>query len=614
MDGNPRESRRPGPRRRTPRIRGVLPALVLAASLAAPSDPKPLAIGSPVPHFTFTDTRWLERELADFGERDAYAIVFTSLDCPVANRVVPRVAELERAYRAKGVQFLAIDVGADDPLVEVAARALAHGVEFPVARDFSGDALRALTPERTPEIVVLDAGKTLRYRGRFDASERVGGTAPERGAGDAVRADLREALDDVLARRDVRVPTTIVDGCRVTPHVAIEAGPKPPTWSDGAGALIVRHCGACHVQGGSAPFALGTWSETRSHAAMIDEVVAQRRMPPWYASREHGAFANARGLDDDERALIARWIAGGAREGDPARAPAPPPPIADGWRIGEPDLVLRAPSAQEIPATGRVPYRYVILPHVFARDTWVSSVEIRPGNARVVHHANLGYWRIGSSWDQSSFVTGHVPGGDPMQLDAGVALRIPAGSILGLQIHYVATGSAETDRTSVGLRFPRDVVQQALRHHQIATTRFEIPPEAPAHLVRASRTFDVDAVGIGMFVHMHVRGRDMDFVAHRPDGSAETLLLVPNYSFDWQTAYVWPKGAMEFAKGTRVECRAHYDNSRFNPFNPDPTRAVKFGQETTDEMMYGFLFYVARDERLGLRIDASNGSVIAGAR
>lgn len=591
-------------------MRSVLPALILAV-LGTPATALDLEIGAPAPHFTFTDTRWLERDLGDFGPRAAYVIVFTTLACPVANRVMPRVGELEREYRSRNVQFLAIDVGADDSLIEVAARAVAQGLEFPVARDFAGEVLRALSPERTPEILVLDGQKTLRYRGRFDASERVTGTS-DAGTSDAgARADLREAIDDVLAARDVRVARTTVDGCLITPFAPIEVGPNPPTWSGGVGALVVEHCGACHVAGGSAPFALGTHREARAHAAMIAEVVEQRRMPPWFASSAHGTFSNARVLDDAQRTAILRWCAAGAPGGDPARAPTPPPPLADGWRIGEPDLVITAPSDQSIPATGRVPYRYVILPHIFLRDTWVQSVEIRPGNARVVHHANLGYWKIGSDWSASNFVTGHVPGGDPMVLDAGVALCIPAGSILGLQIHYVPTGTEATDRTSVGFRFPRELVQQRARHHQIANSRFEIPPEAPAHLVKASRKFDVDAVGIGMFVHMHLRGRDMDFVAHMPDGRAETLLLVPNYSFDWQTAYVWPKGAREFPAGTRVECRAHFDNSRFNPFNPDPLRAVKFGQETTDEMMYGFLFYVARDERLELRIDPKDGRVLA---
>ncbi len=585
---------------------------LVALSGGDPAEAAPaLELGAPAPRFTFVDTRWLERDLDDFGSRAAYVIVFTTLACPVANRTMPRVAELERAYRERGVQFLAIDVGAGDPLVEVAARAVEQGLEFPVARDFSGAALRALAPERTPEVVVLDRDRILRYRGRFDARERVSGTSP----GD-VRADLREALEDVLAGREVRVARTTVDGCRITPAAPVEPGDDPPDWAEHVAPIVHARCGACHVSGGAAPFALGTHAEARAHAAMMAEVVEQGRMPPWYASRGHGDFENARTLTDHERETILRWIAAGTPAGDLSRAPAPPAPLpADAaWRIGEPDLVLTALTAEAIPASGRVPYRYVVLPHVFLRDTWVQAVEIRPGNPRVVHHANLGFWKFGSDWKSSNFVTGHVPGGDPVDLDPGVALQIPAGAVLGLQIHYVPTGRPETDRMSVGLRFPREAVQQRLHHHQIANTRFEIPPLAPAHPVRASRRFDKDAVGIGMFVHMHLRGRDMRFVARYPDGTDETLLLVPNYSFDWQMAYRWHKGARQFPAGTRVECLAHFDNSRFNPFNPDPERAVRFGQETEDEMMYGFLFYVERDERLGLEIDASSGHVAARAR
>jgi len=268
-------------------------------------------------------------------------------------------------------------------------------------------------------------------------------------------------------------------------------------------------------------------------------------------------------------------------------------------------------SSIELPARGIVPYKYIVLPQLFTSDTWVEAVEIRPTNKKVLHHANLGFYQFGGDVKSANFITGEVPGGDPMDLGPGTAVKIPAGSVLGLQIHYVPTGEATEDRISVGLRFPREVVKRQLRHHEIADHRFEIPPGAPAYPVTATRTFDVDAVGIGMYVHMHLRGRDMRFDAHYPGGKSETLLLVPNYSFDWQMAYRWKPGAQVFPKGSSVECLAHFDNSRFNPWNPDPSKTVTFGQETTDEMMYGFLFYVAQDEDLNLKIDPRTGQVAA---
>jgi len=595
----------------------VLCSLLLAAALQlAPlsnagdrgAAGEPLALGAPAPTFVFTDTRWLPRTLEDFGAASATVIVFTTLDCPVANRVLPAVGELERRYRARGVRFLALDVGARDTLVEVARRALDQGLEFPVGRDFDGSAVRALGATRTPEVLVFDGRRRLAYRGRVDAQARLTGTQPG-----AVRADLAEALEDVLAERAVRVPTTPVDGCRITPPATAAeragAGP-PPSWNEAVADVVFARCTPCHAAGGDAPFALETYEQARAQAAMLAEVVEQGRMPPWFAAPSETHWLDQRTLSPIERAALLAWAQGGTPLGDGPPLSAPPRP-PESWRIGEPDLVLAMPQEVELPASGTIPYRYVVLPHVFAHDTWVEAVEIRPANRRAVHHANLAWVQLDKPFRTENFVTGHVPGGAAMELGAGTALCLPAGALLGLQIHYVPTGRPERDRIAVGLRFPRGVVERRLRHKAITDTRFTIAPEAPAQRVEAAWTLDVDAEGVGLFAHMHLRGRDMRFEALGPDGVRRELLCVPNYSFDWQTAYAWPPGTERFAAGTRIEVRAHFDNSRFNPFNPDPGRAVTFGEDTTDEMMYGFFFYVARDERLGLAIDPRSGAVRA---
>jgi mono/diheme cytochrome c family protein len=564
----------------------------------------PLAIGAKVAAFTFTDTRWLPRSLDDFGERKAFVIVFTSLDCPVAQRVMPRMAEIEPAWRARGVQFLSVDVGPGDPLVEVAARAVEQNQPFPAARDFDGEVVRALRPQRTPEIVVLDGERKLRYRGRFDASERLGGNTSA-----AVRGDLEQALEDVLAGKAVARPTTPVDGCKITPEPD-EEHDEVPMFATDVAPILNEHCASCHSQNGSGPFDLTTFESASRHAAMIGEVVEQGRMPPWYASAKYGKFENERRLSDADRKVIAAWVLHGAPAGDLARAPKPPvlPMTASGWRIGEPDLVLTVATPTKVPATGTVPYQYVVLPYVFLHDTWIDGIEIRPQAKKVLHHANMAWYQIGGDFKSSNFITGQVPGGDPMDLRDGMAVLVPKGSVLGLQIHYVPNGEATEDRISVGLRFPRDVVHKRMRHFEVANRRFKIPPAEPAYPVKAKRTFDADAIGVGMFVHMHLRGRDMKYVARSPDGAEETLLLVPNYSFDWQMAYRWSKGERRFEKGTTVECLAHFDNSAFNAWNPDPQKTVTFGEETVDEMMYGFLFYVNADEDLNLRVDPKTGA------
>jgi hypothetical protein len=150
-------------------------------------------------------------------------------------------------------------------------------------------------------------------------------------------------------------------------------------------------------------------------------------------------------------------------------------------------------------------------------------------------------------------------------------------------------------------------VQKQLRHFQLTDHRFAIPPGAPAHKVSASRTLDRDIVGVGLFSHMHLRGKDMTFTARLPDDKTDTLLVVPNYSFSWQLAYRWEPGKKRFPKGTRLECVAHFDNSPFNVYNPDPKATVRHGLQTHQEMMYGFFFYTEADERLGLKVDPKTG-------
>lgn len=196
-----------------------------------------------------------------------------------------------------------------------------------------------------------------------------------------------------------------------------------------------------------------------------------------------------------------------------------------------------------------------------------------------------------------------------MIMEDGAAFKIPKGSLLGLEMHFVSTGKPETVKVKVGLRFPRKPVQRRVEILQITNTRFAIPPGASAHRVSAVRTLDADVVGIALAAHMHVRGKDMTFVATPPTGTPETLLTVANYNFGWQLPYRWAPGTKTLPKGTKLECVAHFDNSPFNPYNPDATATVKHGLQTQQEMMMGFFFYTRAGEKLGLDIDEKTGRI-----
>lgn len=553
----------------------------------------------------FTDLRWQSRRLRELGSSKATVLFFVSIECPLVQRYLPRIGELAKAYAERGVVFLVVNVGAGDEFVDAVGEVTLRAPAAVFARDFDLQLANACGVDRTGAAVVLDATGRMVYRGRVDDQYGYSGMRER-----ATSNELRDALEALLSGQPIAVAESAISGCKITPRVA-PAPAAVPSYAKDVAPILHRHCVACHRPGGEAPFALLDEAQAKKHAAMIGEVVDQGRMPVWYGSSLHGAFRNHRRMPAAERDTLLAWIQGGMPSGDAKDLPAPPELPTGTWRLGEPDLVISMKAPIRLPAEGTVPYQYVILPYSFKEDTWVEAIEIKPDNERVLHHCNLARVKFGEQFSQDGFITGYVPGGDPMVLDPGHAVRIPAGSVLALQAHYVTTGQNEVDKLRVGLRFPRVPVQKEVQVAIVADFRFAIPPGAMAHPVKAQRTLKQDALGIGMFVHMHLRGRDM-LVTAEQYGQKETLLLVPNYNFDWQQSYRWEFGKVRFARGTRIEALAHFDNSAWNPFNPDPTATVKFGLETTDEMHYLFLFWVGEQEALDLRIDPKSGQVLAG--
>jgi hypothetical protein len=334
-------------------------------------------------------------------------------------------------------------------------------------------------------------------------------------------------------------------------------------------------------------------------------------MPPWYASPEHSKFRNDPTIPKEDRQKIAHWVQTGMPEGDPAKGPAPKVYEDTKWQIGKPDLVVTMSQTHDIQADGYVPYHYVILPYVFLKETWVEAIEILPDNRSVVHHCNMAYGSVAGGAGKQTFITGYVPGGQPMDLShfgEGVAFRIPAGSVLGFQIHYTTTGKPEKCQISVGFRYPKGKVHKQTHHVILDTGRFKIEPFHPAYPVADDDVVKEDVTLLGLFCHMHLRGKDMTFLAHLPDGQTETLLEIPNYNFEWQLGYEMNYGDKQLPKGTRLEAVAHYDNSPFNAYNPDPKRVVPYGQQTYDEMLNGFVFFTYDNEDLNLTIDPRTGT------
>jgi thiol-disulfide isomerase/thioredoxin len=584
----------------------LLSSLVAAVlSSGGPAGAAEVKIGTAVDKLSFKDIRYLTRTLDDLPKSKVYVLAFTTTSCPLVQRYLPVLNRLEKEYRGKGVQFVAVNVGADDTIRAMAAQAVEHEAEYPFVKDQGTACAAALGVKRTPEVAVLDGSRKLRYRGRIDDQYRLGGARPK-----ASRHDLKEAIDAILAGKPVAVSETPVDGCLIT-RAELPKPRAPVTFAEYVAPILKKHCAECHRPGTAAPFSLTGYEQAAGKANTLAEVVRDERMPPWYGGPRHTEFINRRGLSARERETVLQWVAGGKRRGDEAKMPKMPGRDGNPWKIGKPDKVIRAPE-HELPAEGVIGYKYIILPYVFLHDTWIKAAQIVPDNPKVLHHCNMAWLKlVGEKWRRSNFITGTVPGAQPFLLDEGVGYKIPAGAMLALEIHYVTTGKKERCRISVGLRYASGRVDRHLRHFLLEDKKFAIPPGAPAHKVAVSQTLEEDALGVALFSHMHLRGRDMTFRAHYPGGKVETLLVVPNYSFDWQMPYLWAPGKKKFPKGTRLEAVARYDNSAFNPFNPDPTVTVRDGPQTFHEMMNGFVFFVHANEKLGLDIDGKTGRVRA---
>lgn len=378
--------------------------------------------------------------------------------------------------------------------------------------------------------------------------------------------------------------------------------------------VLQKNCQECHRPGEVASMSFFSYEEVRSRAKAMKETVLMRRMPPWFADPHVGRFTNDRSLSKAEMDTLVNWVDSGAQAGDPKDAPAPRQ-FANSWLTGKPDIVFEMPADYEVPASGVIRYVYYIVPTNFREDRWVQMAEALPGNRAVVHHILVFVRDPTSTWlreypmDRAFVVrdhmegspidevlTGFVPGAQPLVLRPGQARLIKAGSDLVIEMHYTANGKMASDRSMVGIVFAKEPPRQRVVMLNVANYKFVIPPGVPAYQVAGAITLDGEAELVSLHAHMHLRGKSMEIRAVYPSGEVEKLLWVPHYDFNWQLWYQLPPGKV-LSKGTRIEATGTFDNSPTNKHNPDPTVAVRSGDQSWDEMMMGFI-EVAIDARM----------------
>ena len=560
-----------------------LSVLSLAAGTAGAAE-ETSPVGRQVENFSLRDYRGKVHELKDFAESQLVVIAFVGCECPLAKLYAPRLAQLADEFGPRGAAFLAIDANSQDSLAELAAYAQTHKISFPVLKDAGNAVADQMGAVRTPEVFVLDRERTIRYWGRIDDQYIIGRQRPA-----PTREDLRLALEDLLAGKAPSVAETAAIGCHIG-RVPKQSPSGDVTYSNQIARLLQKRCVECHRPGEIAPFPLTSYEEVVGWGETIREVVHEGRMPPWFANPEHGQFANDARLSDAEKQLIDDWLDGGSPEGNPADLPAPPN-FTVGWQIPQPDQIFYIQDeAFDVPAEGVVKYQYFKVDPGFKEDRWIKAAEARPDNRSVVHHIVAFFVPPGAKLGgaQRGAMIGYAPGMPPTRFPEGAAMLVPAGSQIYFQLHYTPNGSPQKDRSSIGLIYADPAeVKHKIGGGMAPNRFFEIPPGDDNYEVRSKYRFDNDALLLNLTPHMHLRGKAFRYEAEYPDGRREILLDIPRYDFNWQLRYqlAVPK---VLPKGTTLHCTAHYDNSAGNLANPDPTKPVRWGDQTWEEMMIGY--------------------------
>ena len=528
------------------------------------------------------------------SETQFHVLCFLGTECPLARVYGPRLQSIADDFADQGVQFVGINSNVQDSMDDLSDYTSRHGIRFPIGKDFDRSVALQAGATRTPEVIVVDAAATIRYQGRIDDQYQPGIARSK-----PTVHDLVDALSQLTKGQKVTKPSTTAVGCLIAlPKTPVKTN-SDVTYCKQVARILQRNCIECHREGEIGPFALQDYDEVVGWGDMMLEVIEQNRMPPWHASPDHGSFANARHMPDDDKAVLKEWVDAGMPYGNAKELPEKAT-YATGWRLPkQPDLVLdMSRKAFSVPAEGTVEYQYYVVDPKFDEDKWVSAAEIIPGNRAVVHHC-IAFIRPPDGQLIANFgmLAAYVPGQASTELPNGYAQKVVAGSRIVFQRHYTPNGTKQTDKTRIGLVFAdeKDVTHEVFAAGGLEQ-EFEIPPGDSQYTVAAKiQSLPKDGQLLSITPHMHLRGKSYKFVVESGKGD-ETILSVPHYDFNWQHNYVLAE-PLDLRNINGLRFHSTFDNSVDNPTNPNPDEYVTWGDQTWQEMAVTFVSIARKRNR-----------------
>jgi len=514
-------------------------------------------------------------------------VILSHEDSRDVRRAYGDLEELMEQFADQPVAFYLMDsTGATDK-IEMRDVAEDADIVLPILMDDTQLVAKELGISRATDVVILDPeAQEIVFRGALNdrwAADSKARRASEHYAADALTAFLagNEISAEQLASKGEALEFATVDSISYANEIV---------------PILKERCVSCHMEGGIAPFAMTNHQMVQGWSPMIREVLYTKRMPPGQIDNEYvHDFRDVAHITVEETQKLVQWIDNGAQNSDGTDPLAEYKPELVKWAYGEPDLLYKIP-AQQIPATGVQDYRNIALPLNLEEDVWVKAIEFEAGDPTVLHHIiAFAYGPDGVNQfeilNQGIGLGAYAPGNEVNTYPEDAGFPLKAGGGLMLQLHYTTSGRETVDESEIALYLWDEKPERTVLGGSAADLEINIPPFEARHEMVATAKFRKNSYLTMLGPHMHYRGYDANFKLVYPDGRTEEILNVPNYQFNWQKVYDFeePKYVPE---GTEMVFTATFDNSEMNPFNPDPSQTLTWGEQTWQEMFFGFYRYI----------------------
>lgn len=526
-----------------------------------------------------------------YNDHKAIVLWVQGNGCPIVRNAMTDFKQLVADYEQENVVFFMLNSNLQDDRIKVQAEAKAYDFPVPVLMDEAQLLAEALDITLTSEVLILHpTTRNVLFRGPINNRLDYEAQRPP------TETYARNALNAILEDTPLPESAAMAKGCTVTRKSEINE--EPFTYTEDIAPILTNHCTRCHKDDGIAPWSMTDYQTIHGWSSTIKQVLLSKRMPPWKADPHIGDFKNDFSLTDSSAYALYRWIETGMERGPGEDTLSKLPQKTKAWPLGTPDTIITL-KPEKIPATGIVPYRYQTFSLGLKEDTWLQGVGIQPGSTKAVHHIvltnketnkkSLIVNRPARPWTDNYIALGGGIDQNTM-FPEGTGVFLKKGTELTIQIHYTPTGKEEEDRTQLGFYYYDTPPEKEFYALSPSNTTFTIPPHSSNVTLTVADTLTKDIDIHYLVPHMHYRGTSMRMSVIAPSGEQQTLISVPDYNFNWQYLYKL-KEPIRVTKGSVILVEGTYDNSWQNPLNPDPSKELHFGIQSTDEMLIGFLNY-----------------------